>query len=454
MNKLYKKLPYPVKFILVNIYSYFQEKRRYKEGFKQSLKFYQSVDLTEKHDLNFDKVKEVIKDCSYYNLNSADRFYDLPVINKEIIKKDYDRIVNKNYLSAFIYTGGTTGSGLKFPVSQEFIDHQWALFWKFRIMHGIGLDSWCAYLIGKTLLKKERNKPPYWVKSYLSKQLLLSLPHLNSGTIKLFLEQIKKSNIRWIHGYPSALNLMTQLIKEKGLSLLAKELGISVITTSSEILYQYQKENIEEVFNCKVRQLYGLTEGVANIFECEEGSLHVDETFSYVEFIEDPNLTGHFKIVGTSYHNKAFPLLRYDTGDSVLLQDNKFKCRCGRNSRVVKEIIGREQDYLIMPDYTKRVRIGSIIFRELMNVKKAQIIQREVGKAKFYIVKGPAYDLKDEKTLLNNIENYLGGDFKADIIYTDTLQASKNGKIRLIINELDYETLLQKSEPEKYINAF
>ncbi len=454
MNKLYKKLPYPIKFILVNIYSYMQEKRRYKAGFKHALKFYQSVDFTERYELNIDKIKESVSDNSYYHLKSVDDFYNLPIINKEMIKKDYDRIINKNHLSTFIFTGGTTGSGLKFPVSQEFINHQWALFWKFRILHGIGLNTWCAYLIGKTMLKRERKTPPFWVKSFLSRQLLLSLPHLNSGTIKLFLEQIKKNNIRWIHGYPSALNLMTQLIKEQKLERSAKELGISVITTSSEILYQYQKENIEEIFGCKVRQLYGLTEGVANIFECEEGNLHVDETFSYVEFIEDQNLPGYCKIVGTSYNNKAFPLLRYDTGDSVLLPDAGFSCRCGRKSRVVKEIIGREQDYLIMPDYTKRVRIGSIIFRELTNVKKAQIIQRHVGRAEFYIVKGPAYNSRDEKTLLNNIENYLGGDFKADIIYTDTLQVSKNGKIRLIINELDYDSLLQKTESDKLINAF
>jgi phenylacetate-CoA ligase len=437
MKKVYNNLPHWIKSIVVNFYGYFLERKRYSKKFHKILQYYLDVDKTESIKPDMGKIIELAKNSSFYSIKNESDFYESPIINKEIIKSNYDSIFNKEYNNSFLNTGGTTGSGLKYPVSKEFIYHQWAIFWKFRIIHGLNLKSWCAYLIGKSMLRKDKKQPPFWIKSYSTRQLLLSLPHLNKNTVILYLQQIKSNDIKWIHAYPSALNLLASLIQDMNLHKLVKSLDLSLITTSSEILYEYQKSNIEKIFGCKVRQLYGLTEGVANIFECEESNLHVDESFSYVEFIKEDEDKEYYKIIGTQYYNKAFPLIRYDTGDHVLLYENNYKCNCGRNSRVVKEIIGREQDYLLLNDNTKRVRIGSILFRESYNIKKAQIIQRQKGEADFLIVKGPEYSLKDEKLLINQIREFLGNNFKYRIIYTETLHVSKNGKIQLIINEIN-----------------
>lgn len=442
MKSLYKYIPHIFKVILVNIYGYFLERKRYSHRFYKILNEYKEKDKYESPQLNMSKLMELTKDSDYYKLKSEDDFYLLPVITKETIKNDYDRIINIKHVNSYLNTSGTTGSGLKYPVSREFIYHQWAMFWKFRMMHGVSLETWCAYLIGKTILNKDKNKPPYWIKSYSTKQLLLSLPHLNANSVESYLKEIKKNNIKWLHAYPSALNLLAGLIQDRNLYKMIRDLDLSLITTSSEILYNYQKRNIEEIFGCNVRQLYGLTEGVANIFECEFSNLHVDESFSFVEFLKDDNQLDHYKIIGTQYHNKAFPLIRYDTGDSVMLPSNEYKCPCGRRSRIVKEIIGREQDYLVLHDNTKRVRIGSIIFKELYNIKKAQIIQRKKGAAEFYIVKGPKYSDHDEKFLAKEIKRYLGSNFQFDIIYTESLIESANGKTRLIINALDPENVI------------
>jgi phenylacetate-CoA ligase len=134
------------------------------------------------------------------------------------------------------------------------------------MIHGLNLSSWCAYFIGKPVVANEKTSPPYWIKSYPTKQLLFSIFHINKNTVEAYLDEIKKNNIRWLHAYPSVLNLLAELIEEKGLHKKAKELGLSLITTSSEVLLELQKNNIESIFGCRIRQLYGLTEGVANIF--------------------------------------------------------------------------------------------------------------------------------------------------------------------------------------------
>lgn len=445
MKNLYINLPYYLQAISTNIYGYFLERKRYPRVFNSILEYYRVVEKDEVFNLDIEKVAELVKESSYYNIKDKADFFATPIITKDILRRDYEKIINPARVDSYLNTGGTTGSGFKFPVSKEFIYHQWAIYWKFRYIHGMSRDTWCAYIMGKSLLNNKRNKPPYWIRSYSTKQLLLSLSHLNKKTVELYLQEIKRSNIKWIHAYPSTLNLLAGLIQDRNLEELAKSLNLDLITTGSEMLLGYQKTNIENIFGCKVRQLYGLTEGVASIFECEQGSLHVDETYSYVEFIREEGNSNHYKIVGTLYYNKAFPLVRYDTGDSVLLYDTPVTCSCGRKSRVVKEIIGREQDFLMLEDNTKVVRIG-IIFREAYNIKKTQIIQREKGHAEFYIVKGPNYGIEDERNLIHEIISLLGPNFKYEIIYTDKLRVSESGKVRFVINELESEKPMSKTQ--------
>lgn len=450
MNKIYLYLPYFIKYLIINFYGFLLRKKRYSKKFYEILKQYQEIDKEEKNVFNLDKVISLTEGSRYYSVKCEDDFFNSPIITKEDVKNNYHKIINRKEINTYLNTGGTTGSGLHYPISKEFIYHQWAVYWKFRKIHGLDIDTWCAYIMAKTLLNPNKKKPPYWIRDNFTKRLFLSLPHLNDKTVELYLNEIRRNDIKWIHGYPSVLASLANLIQDNDLFHLARKLNLKIITTSSEMLFDYQKKNIEEVFNCKLRQLYGLTEGVANIFECEHSSLHVDESFSFVEFIKESEYTNSYKIIGTQYHNKAFPLVRYDTGDSVLIDSDHLLCKCGRKSRIVKEILGREVEYLLLENGQKIVRVG-LIFANAFNIKKAQIIQNRKGEAEFLIVKGNKYTQKDEINLIKEITDLLGKDFRYNIRYTDNLTRTKNGKTRLIINETEIDKGLVKSS-YNYVN--
>lgn len=436
MHKSYFKLPYPLQKILVNLYGLSIRKNRFSKVFYRELEKYLRLERNEKCGLNFLSIMDVTRDSKYYHIRTEEDFFALPIINKDIAKKNYEKIVVPERVFTYYHTSGTTGSGFTYPVCRKFVDSQWAIYWKFRYLYGLTTSTWCAYLIGRNILNPDKKKPPYWVKSYPTSQLLFSVSHLNEGTVEMYLDEIKRNGLYWMHGYPSTLNLLAWLIKKKGLEEKARKLNLSNITTSSETLYDFQKRNIEEIFGCPVRQLYGLTEGVASIFECEEGVLHVDESFSHVEFVPDDNKPGIYRIVGSTYNNKAFPLLRYDTGDTVRLYDKPFQCGCGRKSRVVKEIIGRQQDYLHLDDGT-RVGGSGFFFKKAVNVRRAQIIQKKRGEATFYIVKTDNYTPQEEESIIEEIRNKLGNDFRYEIKYVDELKAERNGKMKFVINEIE-----------------
>ncbi len=436
MKRYFLNLPVFVKFILINLYGLKVSRERYTTNFHRYLNHYMNMDKYEKHTFNPILFNEQIKDHPYYK-----KFIDKPItafhiIDMQYIKEKYDSLLDKKYYYTMLHTSGTTGSGLSYPVSKSFLEHQWAIFWKFRKIHGLTLKTWWANIVGQTLFKIEQKKPPFWIKSYPTRQLLMSSYHMRKDTFEFYMDAIEKEGIRWLHGYPSVLNEFANLIKEHGLTAKAKKMNLQIITTSSEKLLDYQKETINAVFGCPVRQLYGLVEGVANIFECEKGTLHIDETYSYVELIPvDNGNENEYKIVGTSYHNPAFPLVRYDTGDTCILYEHKFACSCGRKSRIIKEILGREEDYLILSDGTKIGRL-SPLFKSSLNIKEAQIYQNKPGMAEFRIVKNEKFGAMDEEELIRQIKEKLGNEFNYEMVYCDKLPKTAKGKLRLVINEI------------------
>ncbi len=336
----------------------------------------------------------------------------------------------------YLHTSGTTGSGLAFPVSKQFLINQWAVFWRYRAIHNQTQNTWMANIVSKTMFEANQAKPPYWVKTFPSKQLLLSLYHIRRDTVEVYMDTIIANDIHWLHAYPSVLNNFANLVRENNLLLKAKQMNLKIILTSSEKLFDYQKQNIKNTFDCDIRESYGLVEGVANIFECEKGTLHINESFSYVELLPIESSNDEYKILGTSYYNSAFPLIRYETGDTCKLYPDGFKCGCGRKSRVIKEILGRNDDYLVLSNGTKVGRVSSI-FTSSLAIKEAQIYQSQIGLAQFRIVKGKNYSEKDEQILKNQIAERLGKDFIFEIVYMENIPKTKSGKLKLVINEIE-----------------
>jgi len=208
---------------------------------------------------------------------------------------------------------------------------------------------------------------------------------------------------------------------------------IKIVTVGAENLLAAQKAVIATAFNAPVVQHYGQAEGVANFSECPMGRIHVDEDYAGVEFVpldHDPNL---FRVVGTNWHNHAFPLLRYDTGDLVELQagDN---CYCGRPGRLVKVIDGRREDYLQL---STGVQIGRLdhVFKDMVNVREAQIAQRSDRQITIRIVRGSRYTLRDEELLLREFRGRIGNEASITIEYVPHITRTKSGKLRLVVRE-------------------
>jgi phenylacetate-CoA ligase len=368
-----------------------------------------------------------------YGYDGVRKISDFDIIDKQMLKK---MISNTSYYKKISFkdslaTSGSTGNPLQVPIDSEFLKYKFASFYFFKEIHGSGIKTKSGNFFGRKIFSINQEKPPFWIYSLFTNQLLFSQYHLNEKTIEFYIKSISKYKLKTIHGYPSVLVIFSELVRKSKLISELHNLKISNITVGSETLNDNQRKFIEDTFNCPVFNFYGQTESVVDIFECEKGSLHVNEAFSFVEFLKtEDNMV--YQLVGTQLKNKKFPLIRYNTGDLVEYDPN-FVCSCGRNSRVVKKIIGRDEDFLILRNNSKIGRLDHI-FKNTENIIESQIIQKKKGEAIFKIVKSDFFMDKDQMILERNIKEILGDDFSFSINYCDSIQKSKNGKLKQVVN--------------------
>ncbi len=441
LQSIYNKLPYQLQNILVSAKGYHLQKTRYGKRFKEHLSEYlKKSDFDQEEALRMflykasktDFYKELFLkyDFNIEADNLKKELLKLPVLTKEIVKENIDRIKpDVKYLKGYkvleAKTSGTTGSGLLFYQTQVMVNKQWAIWWRYRIWNGINLNTWCGWFGGKIIIPVEHKKPPYWRINRPGRQLMFSTYHLNKETASLYYNKLKDNKISWIHGYPSQIAILAGYVKDLGLPPLP---DLKIITYGSENLFEYQRELISRVFKVPIRTHYGLAEGVANISQLPDGSFKVDDDFCYVEFIptSDPE---RFRIIGTNFSNVAFPLLRYDTGDIAIIEQEN-------GESVIKGIDGRSDDYIVRANGVKVARLG-FLFNDQVYVKEAQIYQPNIESVVFRIVPLTGYDKSiNEHNIVNAAIERLGDEFDYSFEYYDSIPKTKSGKLQYVVSDV------------------
>jgi len=151
---------------------------------------------------------------------------------------------------------------------------------------------------------------------------------------------------------PSYALYLAEEAAEAGIDI--KSLPVSKGCFGAEPWSENMRVEIEERFNMKAYDIYGLTEiiGPGVAFECEaQDGLHVNEDFFYPEII-DP-ATGKVlpagekgELVFTTITREGTPLLRYRTRDITFIMEEP--CACGRTTRRIHRLFGRTDDMLII----------------------------------------------------------------------------------------------------------
>ncbi|QLG46695.1 phenylacetate--CoA ligase family protein [Costertonia aggregata] len=450
VEKIYRYLPYPFKFILLNIKGYQNSKKRYTKAFYEYLEEYNTLwaaDTATIQKYQSKKLAMVLYEAYLYSdWYSAimkklkikedeiqkDPFLILakmPILTKSERKQNADSIVNtKRKLAGVGYTSGTSGSPTINYLDLESINRSFALWRRFHNTIGIGLKVKQVRFSGRLMVRPETKKPPFWMYNRSERQLLMSTYHLTDANLPEYAKKLNTFKPVLLDGYPSAIYVISKFINENNIKLVFNPKAIAV---TAETLYDYQRTEIERAFNCHVYNQYASSEGSPFITECTKGNLHLNLDSGVFEFINNagkpakPNEIA--QLVVTSFTNLKTPLIRYNIEDTVLLATEDKVCSCGCQMPMIEKLTGREDDMLWTKEKGYVGRMDTA-YKSLKGIVKGQIIQKAENTVLVNLITNHEFDTGIEKELLQNLKDRLGEKVDYTINKVDKIPLGANGK--------------------------
>ena len=441
---LYLYSPKIIQELLLGIYGTVRRKKRYGDEFTNLKNLYKEIYYMDEKGVDsyqLDQLKNIIKyskeNSKYYNkkikiseedIKSIEDIKKLPILKKREYIEKFDEIcINDNNLNYF-NTSGTSGTPTKTAIKSEDWTKEYALIWAHREICGINMDDKLVSFIGRKIIKaNEKNK--FWRYNFSDKQLMFSIYHMNEKNMFKYVEKFNDYKCDYITGYPSAINRFAKFIIDKKLTIHSPK----AIFTSSENLYEYQRENIEKAFKCKIYDYYGNAERSGVITQCSHGKYHVNIQAGILEVIDN-------RFIWTSFINTGSPLIRYEIGDIGELNNSKTKCTCGSSFPIVDLINGRDRDILFTKDGKSIPSLGTL-FKNDNNIIEAQVIQKKIGYIDVLVVLKPGVDDNRIKITKKNIHDEFtriaGDGLNININIVNEIERGKNGKFKAIVCEIE-----------------
>ncbi len=132
------------------------------------------------------------------------------------------------------------------------------------------------------------------------------------------------------------------------------------------------------------------------------------------------------RVVVTPLHNFAMPLIRYAIGDYAEVGE---PCPCKRGLPVLKRILGRTRDRLILPSGERRwLNISSGDLAQIEPLRQWQIVQRRREVMEVTLAVSRAFTGEEFGRLTNTLHNAFGYPFELEITYVDSIPRAASGK--------------------------
>jgi len=451
IQKLYDNSPIWMQNIACTIKGSLDKKNRMGGDFNIILNDLQKLEWLKKGEIENIQIKELKKIINYcYNnvpyytelfdsislkpsdINTIKDLEKIPILTKELVRENFEKLKNPNFNGEILqaHTSGSTGKSLHFNFSKDAIQYRWALWFRHKARFGVKPSDPYATFTGLPAIPLNQNKPPYWRENRAMKQTIFTMHHINVNTVESIVERLNKGGFVYYSGYPSILFFLATLIADMNLKITKFP---KVIFTGAEALLYHQRNKISKVFNCLVTDQYGFSEGCGNASRCENDLFHEDFEYGVLECNnpvknDDGSYTG--SVLATGFTNLAMPFIRYEVGDTATWLD--IDCKCGRKSKTIREVNGRNEDFVITPEGNKILRFD-YIFKDTSSIIESQVVQRELGSITIRIVKRSNYNNEKMEThLKKEVNSKISKTLKVSFEYINEIERDATGKFRAV----------------------
>lgn len=461
LKRLYDLTPAPVQNALVSAFSARLEKQRYGGRFQEFRALLEESQWWDREKMGAwqdERLRSVVRHAyehvPYYRELfdhhgiKADKFrgredlHRIPVLTRDTIKSRTEDLKSRRSEDRVLtegHTSGTTGSPLSVYYSSDMITMNYAVMDRQYRWAGARLErsgDRAAVVRGNVIVPLSQKKPPFWRHNRSLNQLLMSSFHLTPDNLVSYYQALRDFQPKLIDGYPSSLYVLAKVLMNRG-----ERLPLKAAITSSETLYDFQREAIEEAFQCRVFDYYAAAERVVFADECDHHQgHHLCEEYGITEILDgddQPLPAGQEGImVGTSLHNIGMPMLRYRTTDRTALKTHS--CDCGRPLPLMEDVTTKAEDLL-------RLRDGRLIppsvlthpFKPLDCIEASQLVQTDLDRLVVRLIPRPEYGEQHAQHLVRELKARLGADMRIEIEQVDALERTARGKFKWVISQVD-----------------
>ena len=409
--------------------------REYYNQIRYAWKEGSSVEETEKKIQ--DLIAHAVKTTDFYKDYPEDiSLKDLPVVNKDTFRQQYDRFISSTYKDApdnrVMCTSGSTGTPLRMIQNRDKIRHNTA--------GGIFLGAAAGYYIG---MKEAFIR--VWVNNVKKSKfqliqenmIMMASSRMDEQALAEMFHTIEKKKVKCLVGYSSALGELSDYIRRSGRD--CSNCSVRAIIPISETMPEPVRRTLEKQFGCPVRAWYSNEEnGIMGLQNEKDEGYRIDTETYYYEILkmdsDEPAEPGELgRIVITDLFNYAFPILRYDNGDTAVAVRKE---KNGRFKLYLSELYGRRSDLIY--DCKGNAVTPYIITNNLWDiegVKQYRFIQEDVKDYTIWLNGDPAK--MDQEEILGRIRPYLGDEARIKVEIVDEIPVLASGKRKYIENRCE-----------------
>jgi phenylacetate-CoA ligase len=209
----------------------------------------------------------------------------------------------------------------------------------------------------------------------------------------------------------------------------AEELNVALprlreIRTLGETLPGGLREACRRAWNTKVTDSYSSEEAGTIALQCPAGeNYHVQAENLLVEVLDEqdqPCTAGKVgRVLLTTLHNFAMPLIRYDIGDYA---EVGAACPCGRGLPVLKRIMGRQRNLVTLPDGSRHwPSFPEKKLSPVAPIKQIQLVQTTLRDIEARVVLARPIQAEAESRLVAALQDCLGYPFSITLRYVDAI---------------------------------
>ncbi len=299
-----------------------------------------------------------------------------------------------------------------------------------------------ARCVLRGLLLADIDRHPYEWEAGL-KELRCSPFAMTEKRMTLYLDIIDRRGILYLHGYPSAIEILCRHIWRTGRHPKKAILGVFPI---SEPLYRHQRDMISAALpGASIAPFYGLSERVLFAGEVagEEDVYEFEPLYGHVELLDEtgaavarPGLRG--RLIGTGFLSTGLPFIRYETGDTAELAQQPDDSNGWRMR--VRAITPRRQPEFLVGAGGNRIVTPTIVPvhpDKFFGVSEFQFYQDEPGSCLIKVVPASGCGEPEARLFLEELQGRVGSFIRFELKLVEELAGNARGKRPVVDQRLD-----------------